>query len=81
MQIDQGSVVEVMYYSLFKRLGLSPDDLKPVEVLLIGFSGAPVYPFSMITLPVRAGSRTQDIEFMVVDLPSPYNSILGRNWL
>ncbi|XP_058216809.1 uncharacterized protein LOC131327681 [Rhododendron vialii] len=64
--VDQGSSVEVMYYSLFKDLKLSDTDLRPSEVHLIGFSGAPVWPLGTITLLVRAGSVVLDLEFMVV---------------
>ncbi|XP_058181365.1 uncharacterized protein LOC131299808 [Rhododendron vialii] len=35
----------------------------------------------MITLPVRAGSVTLETEFVVVDVPSPYNAIVGCTWL
>ncbi|XP_058223260.1 uncharacterized protein LOC131332974 [Rhododendron vialii] len=79
--IDQGSSAEVMYYSLFKDLKLSDTDLRPSEVPLIGFSGAPVWPLGMITLPVRAGSVVLDMKFVVVDVPSPYNAIIGCTWL
>ncbi|XP_058219380.1 uncharacterized protein LOC131329949 [Rhododendron vialii] len=79
--VDQGSSAEVMYYSLFKDLKLSDTDLHPSEVPLIGFSRAPVWPLGMITLPIRAGSVVLDMEFVVVDVPSPYNAIVRRTWL
>lgn len=79
--VDQGSSVEVIYYSLFKDMGLSETDLQPCTLLLIGFSGALVWPLSRITLSVTAGTRTIDVEFVVVKVPSPYNAIVGRNWL
>ncbi|XP_058223146.1 uncharacterized protein LOC131332855 [Rhododendron vialii] len=79
--IDQGSSAKVMYYSLFKNLKLSDTDLHLSEVPLIGFSGTTVWPLSKITLPIHAGSVVLDIEFVVVDVPSPYNAIVGRTWL
>ncbi|XP_058219511.1 uncharacterized protein LOC131330046 [Rhododendron vialii] len=79
--VDQGSSTEVMYYSLFKDLKLSDTDLRPSKVPLIGFNGAPVWPFGMITLLVHAGSVVLDMEFVVVNVPSPYNVIVGRTWL
>lgn len=79
--VDQGSSAEVMYYSLFKDLKLSEFDLRPSEVPLIGFNGASVWPLGMITLLVRAGSVIHDMEFVVVDVSSPYNAIIGRTWL
>ncbi|XP_058219448.1 uncharacterized protein LOC131330008 [Rhododendron vialii] len=79
--VDQGSSAEVMYYSLFKDLKLSENDLRPSVVPLIGFNRAPVWPIGMITLLVRVGSVTHDMEFVVVDVPSPYNAIVGCTWL
>ncbi|XP_058189439.1 uncharacterized protein LOC131307036 [Rhododendron vialii] len=79
--VDQGSSTEVMYYSLFKDLKISDTDLRPSEVPLIGFNGASVWPLGMITLPVHCGSMIIDMEFMVVDVPSSYNAIVGRTWL
>ncbi|XP_058223073.1 uncharacterized protein LOC131332789 [Rhododendron vialii] len=51
------------------------------QVPLIGFSGALVWPLGMITLPVRAGLVVLDMEFVVVDVPSPYNAIVRHTWL
>ncbi|XP_058211774.1 uncharacterized protein LOC131323957 [Rhododendron vialii] len=70
-----------MYLSLFKELGIPESCLLPAEVPLIGFSGTPVWPLGRITLPVVTGSIASNLEFVVVDAPSPYNAILGRNWL
>ncbi|KAG5560466.1 hypothetical protein RHGRI_003698 [Rhododendron griersonianum] len=79
--VDQGSSAEILFYSAFKALGLSKEQLTPVEAPLIGFTGIPVYPLGKIVLPVYAGSVKLDMEFIVVSSPSPYNAILGRNWL
>ncbi|XP_058189370.1 uncharacterized protein LOC131306956 [Rhododendron vialii] len=75
--IDQGSSAEVMYYDLFKKLDLPKSALQPAEVSLIGFNGAPVWPLGRIFLPVIVGSKTLSVEFIVINVPSPYNAILG----
>ncbi|XP_058189244.1 uncharacterized protein LOC131306832 [Rhododendron vialii] len=79
--IDQGSSAEVMYYDLFKKLDLPESALQPAEVPLIGFNGTPVWPLGRIFLPVVASSKTLTVEFIVVNVPSLYNAILGRAWL
>ncbi|KAG5530153.1 hypothetical protein RHGRI_030503 [Rhododendron griersonianum] len=79
--VDQGSSADILFYSAFKALGLSKDQLTSVEAPLIGFTGIPVYPLGKIVLPVYAGSVKLDVEFIVVSSSSPYNAILGRNWL
>ncbi|KAG5516462.1 hypothetical protein RHGRI_037243 [Rhododendron griersonianum] len=79
--VDQGSSAEILFYSAFRALGLSKDQLTPVDAPLIGFTGIPVYPLDKIVLPIYAGSVQLEVEFIVVSSPSPYNAIMGRNWL
>lgn len=79
--LAQGSSAEIIYYFLFKDMGLLTEtDLQPCAVPLIGLSGAPAWPLGKITLPVTTCTRTIDVEFVVVKVPSPYNTIVGRNW-
>lgn len=79
--VDQGSSAEIMYLSLLKELKIPESSLVPTDVPLIGFSGTPVWPLSKLILPVVTGSVAANMEFIVVDASSPYNAILGRNWL
>ncbi|XP_058216863.1 uncharacterized protein LOC131327744 [Rhododendron vialii] len=55
--VDQGSLVEVMYYYLFKDLKILDTNLHPSEVPLIEFNGALVWPLDMITLPPSVPDR------------------------
>ncbi|XP_028126322.1 uncharacterized protein LOC114323059 [Camellia sinensis] len=79
--IDQGSTSEIMYHNAFVKLGLMDLDLLPADCPLFGFNANPEYPLGKITLPVRASTRSVDVEFLVVKLPSPCNLIIGRTWL
>ena len=81
MLVDLGSSADVMYYNLFKKLGLNSEDLVPTDVPLVGFNAASVWPLGKIILPVTVGTVTVPVEFIVVDVPSPYNAILGRAWV
>ncbi|XP_058202627.1 uncharacterized protein LOC131317063 [Rhododendron vialii] len=76
--IDQGSSAEVMYLSLFKELKIPESCLLPAEVPLIGFSGTPVWPLGRITLPVVTGSVASNLEFVVVDAPSPSTLFMSQ---
>ncbi|XP_028112458.1 uncharacterized protein LOC114310614 [Camellia sinensis] len=78
---NQGSTSEVMYYETFIKLGFNQLDLSPAPHPLFGFNANPEYPLGKITLPVQAGSRTMDVEFLVIKLPSPYNIIMERTLL
>ena len=70
-----------MYFNMFQALKIPAEDLQPTEVPFVGFNGGPVWPLGKITLPGRAGSSTVDTDFIVVNVTSPYNSILVRAWI
>ncbi|GFS29078.1 hypothetical protein Acr_00g0005240 [Actinidia rufa] len=79
--VDTGSSVEVMYYDFFKQLKLPRDQLKPARAPLVGFNAQAHWPLGTVSLKTRAGSQELMTEFVVVDIPSPYNAIVGRDWL
>ena len=65
----------------FKRMGLDKTKLVESVTPLIGFSADAVWPLGKITLNVRADSIVLPTDFLVVDVPSSYNAIIGRTWL
>ncbi len=79
--IDQGSFAEVIYHDLYKKLGLGETDLTSFNSLVFGFSGESIIPRGKTTLPVLAGPINLQTEFLVVQASSPYNAIMGREWL
>ncbi|KAH7862454.1 hypothetical protein Vadar_005027 [Vaccinium darrowii] len=79
--VDQGASTEIMYYNTFKRMELPPSSLQKCLVPLVGFSAQTVWPMGKVTLPVRAGSVVLSTDFLVVDIPSSYNVIIGRTWM
>ncbi|KAL0403731.1 UNVERIFIED_CONTAM: hypothetical protein Sradi_2013900 [Sesamum radiatum] len=56
--------------------------LEGVDTSLYGFAGEVVHPRGMISLPLTLGTfpfrKTCLLKFLVVDIPSAYNIILGR---
>ncbi|XP_023875824.1 uncharacterized protein LOC111988261 [Quercus suber] len=81
VMVDQDSAVEIMYPDLYKGLGLKPQDLTPYNSPLISFEGRPVTPKGWIRLPVQAGSEVVELDFIVVDVYSPYTALVGRPWI
>ena len=61
---------------------LGRDQLRPINSPLVGFGGMKVQPVGTISLSVimRAYPRqiTKDVNFLVVDCSSSYNTIIGR---
>ena len=79
--IDQGSFVEVIYQDLYKKLGLEEAELASLTSPIFGFLGEPTVPQGKTVLPVLAGPINLQTEFIVVKASSPYNAIMGRDWL
>ncbi|XP_028092322.1 uncharacterized protein LOC114292536 [Camellia sinensis] len=79
--VDQGSATNILYYDLFRKLGLSRQHLTPAAAPLVGLNSQPEWPLSRIVLPVVAGTKTLQIEFLIINTSSPYNSILGWPWI
>jgi hypothetical protein len=79
--IDQGSFAEVMYQDLYTKLGMGEAELSSFTSPIFGFSGEPVVPLGKAILPVLAGPVNLQTEFIIVNASSPYNAIMGRDWL
>ena len=81
VMVDQGSAADVMYPDLYKGLGLKSGDLTTYYSPLVSFEGRLVIPMGLIRLPVQSGTEVVEVDFIVVDVFSPYTVILGRPWL
>jgi len=80
--VDQGSSADVMFWSTFNKLQLSPDQLRPYTDCLYGFAGDQVEVRGHLELRTSftdgVTSRTENIRYLVVNAPSAYNILLGR---
>jgi len=80
--IDQGSSTNVLFWSTFVNLRLSPDQLRPHDKCSIGFVGDQVecqgYIDLRTTFSDEEAARTIVIRYVVVNTPSDYNLLLGR---
>ena len=60
---------------------LGRDQLRPLNSPLVGFGGMKVQPMGTVTLLVVVGAYPQqvakDVNFLVVDCSSSYNTIIG----
>ena len=80
--VNQGSSADVMFWSTYNKLQLSPDLLRPYTGCLYGFADNPVevrgYLELRTTFTDEAASRTESIRYIVVNPNSAYNILLGR---
>ncbi|XP_065619638.1 uncharacterized protein LOC136063343 [Quercus suber] len=70
-----------MYPDLYRRLNLKLSDLTPYSSPLISFEGRVVTPKGQIRLPMQTGLEVMKVDFIVVDVFSPYTAIVARPWL
>ena len=74
--------MNILYKATLEKMGLALQDLKACATTLYGFSGEGIACMGSIELSVTLGdypvSATKMMEFVVVDLPSAYNVLLGR---
>ncbi|XP_050241073.1 uncharacterized protein LOC126689968 [Quercus robur] len=80
VMVDQGSGAEIIYPDLYKGLNLRPEHLTAYNSPLVSFDGKVVIPRGQIRLPVQAGSKVVEVNFLV-DAYSPYTAIVARPWL
>ncbi|KAJ8434212.1 hypothetical protein Cgig2_015701 [Carnegiea gigantea] len=76
--IDTGSSIDIMTWDCLNKLAHPRRDIIPLI-------DTEVNPIGMICLPVRFGDKTKsknvEVDFLVVDVPTAYNVILGRTTL
>ena len=70
-----------MYPDLYKGPKLKPEDLVSYDSPLVGFDGKAVILRGQIRIPVQAGSKVVQVDFILVDAYSPYIAIMVRLWL
>ena len=67
-----------MYLDLYKGLNLKPEHLIAYDSPLVSFDGKVVILKGQIRLPMQAGSKVVEVDFIVVDAYSPYTAIVAR---
>ena len=77
MLVDPGSGAKIMYPDFYNGLNLKSEDLTSYDSHLVGFDGKVVIPKGQIRLPVQVGSEVVEVDFIMVDLYSPYIAIVA----
>ncbi|XP_025640620.1 uncharacterized protein [Arachis hypogaea] len=85
---DQGSSADILFKPAFDKMGLNEKELRAYPDTLYGLGDTPIKPLGFIPLHTTFGkgmkSKTLSIDFIVIDMGSAYNALIGRttlNWL
>nr|AAQ56356.1 putative polyprotein [Oryza sativa Japonica Group] len=68
MLLDGGAAVNLMPYSLFKKLGRGDDELKKTNMILNGFNGEPTEAKGIFSEELTVGNKTLPTAFFIVDV-------------
>jgi hypothetical protein len=81
MLIDTGAAVNIMTYSVLRRLGHSAEDLIKTNITLSDFNGQASEAQGVLNVDLTVGSKTVPTSFFIVSSKSKYTVLLGRDWI
>jgi hypothetical protein len=82
MLVDGGAIVNLMLYSLFKKLGGSDEELIKTNMTISGVGGGePIGTKGVIFMELTIGSKTLATTFFVAETQGNFSLILGRDWI
>ncbi|XP_072056326.1 uncharacterized protein [Arachis hypogaea] len=85
MLIDQGSSADILFKPVFDKLGLDEKELKAYPDTHFRLGDTRIKPLGFMPLHTTFGkgmkSKTLSIDFIVVDVSSAYNVLIGRTTL
>jgi hypothetical protein len=82
MLVDEGAIVNLMSYSLFKKLGGSDEELIKTNMTVSGVGGGePIRVEGVISMELTIGSKTLSTTFFVAETQGNFSLILGRDWI
>ncbi|XP_072062217.1 uncharacterized protein [Arachis hypogaea] len=83
--VDQGSSADILFKPAFDKLGLDDKELRAYPDTFFGLGDTPIKPLDFVPLHTNFGkgmkSKTLSIDFIVVDVASAYNTLIGKTTL
>jgi len=81
MLVDTGTAINLMPYSVLRRLGRSTADLIKTNVMLNDFNSQPTEVKGVFSVELTVGRKTIPTSFLIVNSKSTYTALLGRDWI
>jgi hypothetical protein len=81
MLVDGGATINLMSYSVFKRLGREDDELVKTNLTLNGVGGNPMEARGVVSMDLTMGSKSLTTAFFIIKVQGNYSVILGHDWI
>jgi len=82
MLVDCGAIVNLMPYSLYKKLGGKDEELIKTNMTVSGVGGGdPIGAKGVASMELTVGSKTLATAFFVSEVQGNFSLILGRDWI
>ena len=82
MLVDSGAIVNLMPYSLYKKLGGMDEELIKMNMTVSGVGGGdPIGAKGVASMELTVGSKTVATTFFVSEVKGNFNLILGCDWI
>ena len=82
MLVDGGAIVNLMPYSLYKKLSGQDKDLIKMNMTVSGVVGSePISAKGVASMELTIGSKTLATAFFVSEVQGNFTLILGRDWI
>jgi hypothetical protein len=82
MLVDNGAIVNVMPYLIYKKLGGTDEELVRTNMTITSVGGgAPILARGIANMEFTIGSKTLATAFFVVDVQGSYSLMLRRDWI
>jgi hypothetical protein len=81
MLVMTGAAVNIMPYSVLRRLGRSAEDLIKTNVALSDFNGQTSEAQGVLNVDLTMGSKTVPTSFFIINSKSTYIVLLERDWI
>jgi hypothetical protein len=81
MLVDGGTAVNLMPYSLYRKLGKQDEKLIKTNMTLSGVGDSSIKARGVTSVELTIGTKTLAAAFFIADVEGNYSLILGRDWI
>jgi hypothetical protein len=81
MLVDGGAAVNLMPYTMLRKIGKSDEDLTQTDMMLVDFEGNVSPAQGIICVELTIISKTLRTDFFIIKGRGSYNLLLGQDWI